>query len=89
MYKRQDTFISELKRIEDTINTRIDALRDIKEAYDKLLSQQNAFMDQQAEVMKQQTSFINWIKYATIIVPIAVVSVPIIEILLRHFIGIP
>jgi hypothetical protein len=72
----------------DKMNTRIDALSDIRSAYDKVLAQQNAFMKQQAEVMKQQSSFIKWIKYATILVPIAVVSVPVIEILLRHFLGI-
>ena len=71
----------------DKMNTRIDALSDIKGAYDKVLAQQNAFMKQQSEVMKQQSSFIKWVKYATILVPIAVVSVPVIEILLRHFLG--
>jgi len=73
----------------DKINTRIDGLSDIRSAYDKVLAQQNAFMKQQSEVMKQQSSFITWVKYATILVPIAVVSVPVIEILLRHFLGIP
>jgi len=72
----------------DKTNTRIDALSDIRNAYDKVLAQQNVFMEQQADVMKQQASFVKWIKYATILVPIAVVSVPIIEILLHHFLGI-
>ena len=85
----KETFNSEIKRLEDKINARIDSIHDIKEAYDKVLSQQNNFMKQQADVMKQQSNFINWIKYATILVPIAVVSVPIIEIVLRHFLGIP
>jgi len=62
------------------INTRIDTLSDIRDAYDKVLAQQS-------EVMKQQSSFVTWIKYATILVPIAVICVPIIEILLRHFLG--
>lgn len=58
----------------DKINTRIDALSGMMNAYDKVLS--------------QQSSFITWIKYATILVPIALVSVPIIELLLRHFLGV-
>lgn len=58
----------------DKINTRIDALSNMMNAYDKVLS--------------QQSSFITWIKYATILVPVAVVSVPIIELLLRHFLGV-
>ena len=75
----------------DKINTRIDALSDIRSAYDKVLGQQNEFMKQQAEVMKQQSSFIKWIKYATILLPIAVISVPVIEIIsiwIRHSLGI-
>jgi len=64
------------------LNTRINSLSDIKEAYDRVLIQQ-------AEVMKQQSSFIAWIKYATILVPIAVVVAPIIEVLIRHFLNIP
>jgi len=71
----------------DELDTRINSLAEIREAYDKILAQQNTFMKQQADVMKQQSSFITWIKYATILVPIAVVSVPIIEILLHNFLG--
>jgi type I site-specific restriction endonuclease len=71
----------------DELDTRINSLAEIRGAYDKILAQQNTFMKQQSEVMKQQSSFITWIKYATILVPIALVSVPIIEILLRHFLG--
>jgi len=73
------------------LNTRIDSLGEIKEAYDEVLTQQNQFMKQQSEVMRQQSSFIKWIKYATILLPIAVVSVPVIEIisvLVRHYLGI-
>jgi len=76
----------------DKVNTRVDAFSNIKDAYDKVLTQQTQFMKQQAEVMKQQSSFIKWIKYATILLPIAVISVPLIEIvsiLIRHFLGIP
>lgn len=74
------------------LGTRIDSLSEIREAYDKILAQQTEFMKQQAEVMKQQSSFIKWTKYATILLPIAVISVPVIEvisILIRHFLGIP
>ena len=85
----KEIFTSEIKRLEDIINIRIDSIQSIIEAHNKVLSQQNEFMKQQADVMKQQSSFINWIKYATILVPIAVVSVPIIEIVLRHFLVIP
>jgi len=66
----------------DKMNTRIDALSDVKDAYDKVLSQQS-------EVMKQQSSFMNWVKYSTILLPIAVASISIIEILIRHFLRIP
>lgn len=68
------------------LSTRINSLSEIKTAYDKLLAQQNEFMKQQADVMKQQASFVTWIKYATILLPIAVISVPIIEII-RYFLG--
>lgn len=71
------------------LNTRINSLSEMKTEYDKLLAQQNEFMKQQAEVMKQQSSFVTWIKYSTILVPVAVVSAPIIYALLRHFLGIP
>jgi len=76
----------------DKMSTRIDALSDIRDAYDKVLAQQNEFMKQQSEVMKQQSSFIKWVKYATILLPIAVISVPVIEIIsvvIRHFLAIP
>ena len=68
----------------DKINTRIDALFHIREAYDKVL-------EQQAKVIEQQSSFIKWIRYATILLPIAVISVPAIEIisiLIRHSLGV-
>jgi hypothetical protein len=71
----------------DKVNTRIDAFSNIKDAYDKVLAQQNEFMKQQADVMKQQASFVTWIKYSAILVPIAVISVPIIEII-RILLGI-
>jgi len=63
------------------LNTRIDSVVQIREAYDKVLAQQ-------AEVIKQQSSFVTWIKYAAIFVPIAVVLVPVIDVLLRHFLNI-
>jgi len=74
------------------LNTRINSLSEIKAAYDKILAQQTEFMKQQAEVMKQQSSFVKWIKYATILLPIAVISVPIIElisIIIRRSLNIP
>ncbi|PVX26799.1 MAG: hypothetical protein CW691_00355 [Candidatus Bathyarchaeum sp.] len=77
-YGEWKVLINEIDKNKDRINS----LSNIKEAYDKVLAQQS-------EVMKQQSSFINWIKYATILVPIAAVSVPILEILLRQFLGIP
>lgn len=57
----------------DKINTRIDALSEIRDAYNKVLS--------------QQSSFLKWIKYSTILVPAAVACVPIIETLIRHLLG--
>jgi len=74
------------------LNTRIDSFSEIKAAYDKILAQQTEFMKQQADVMKQQSSFIKWIKYATILLPIAVISVPIVElvsIVIRRLLNIP
>jgi|GEM_PF-3487117 hypothetical protein len=71
----------------DELTTRINSFSQIKEAYDKVLAQQNDFMKQQADVMKQQASFVTWIKYATVLLPVAVVLVPIIDALIRHFIG--
>lgn len=61
------------------LNNQIAAFKEIREAYNKVLAQQ-------AEVMKQQSGFITWIKYATILLPIAVISVPIIEII-RYLLG--
>ena len=69
--------ISEL----DKINARVDALSEIKEAYEKVLNHQT-------ELLKQQLSFLTWIKYATILVPIAVLLVPVIDTLIRYFLGI-
>jgi len=60
---------------------RIDSLSKIREAYDTVLAQQNEFMKQQADVMKQQANFVTWIKYSAILMPIAVISLPIIEII--------
>lgn len=77
-----DTKINELK-------TRIDLFREFKEAYDEVLDQQNNFMKQQSEVMKQQSSFMNWIKYSTVLIPITVACIPIIEIVIRYFLGTP
>ena len=65
----------------DKMNTRINALSDIKSGYDKVLAQQ-------ADLLKQQSSFMNWIKYSIILLPIAVASISIIEILIRHFLGV-
>jgi len=68
----------------DELATRIDSLCVIREAYDKVLAQQT-------KVIEQQSSFIKWIKYATILLPIAVISVPVIEIIsimIRHSLGI-
>lgn len=65
----------------DNLRVRIDSLYQIQQAYDKVLAQQ-------AEVMKQQSSFITWIKYATILVPIAVLLSPILDILIRYLLRI-
>jgi acetolactate synthase small subunit len=55
------------------LSTRIDALAGIKEAYDKILA--------------QQSSFINWIKYSAVFVPIAIACVPIVQTLIQHLLG--
>jgi len=72
----------------DKINLRIDSLSEIKKTYDTLFAQQTEFMKQQSKVMEQQASFVIWIKYATILVPIAVMLAPVIDVLIRHFISI-
>lgn len=74
----REVFESNVKEI----NGRIDSLSSVKEAYDKVLQQQS-------KLLEQQSSFITWIKYATIGVPIAIVLVPVIELLVRHALGIP
>jgi len=48
-----ETLLSEL----DVINARVEALSEIKEAYEKVLNHQT-------ELLKQQLSFLTWIKYA-------------------------
>jgi hypothetical protein len=63
------------------LNTRIDSFNHIREGYDNILSQQNEFMKQQSDVIRQQASFMTWLKYATVLLPIAVISVPVIEII--------
>lgn len=73
----------------DKINTRIDAMSDVRSAYDKVLSQQIEFMKQQSEVMEKQSSFMNWIKYAMVFVPIAVIIAPIVEYLIRLWTSAP
>ena len=83
-YGEWKVLLSEIEKV----NTRVDAFSDIKDAYDKVLTQQNEFMKQQAEVIKQQSSLMNWIKYSTILLPIAVASIAIIEILIRYFLGV-
>jgi hypothetical protein len=60
---------------------RIDALSSVKEAYDKVLQQQS-------KLLEQQSSFMTWLKYATVGVPVAIVLVPVIELLIRHALGI-
>ena len=63
------------------LSTKIEAFEKIEKAYERLA-------DQQARVLEQQSSFLKWIKYSTILVPIAVALIPVIEILIRHFLGI-
>jgi hypothetical protein len=67
------------------LNTKIEALSDMREAYNSVLAQQSEFMKQQAAVMQQQSSFITWIKYATVLVPLAVLLSPIINAIIIHF----
>ena len=64
------------------LSTKIEAFEKIEEAYERLANHQ-------AKVLEQQSSFLKWIKYSTILVPIAVALIPVIEILIRHFLGIP
>jgi hypothetical protein len=63
------------------LNTRINAFVDMKKAYEKMLSQQNEFMQQQSTVMSKQAEFMQWVKYATILLPVAVILVPVLEII--------
>jgi len=63
------------------LSTKIEALEKIEKAYERLSSQQE-------KVLEQQSGFLKWIKYSIILVPIAVACVPIVETLLRHFLGV-
>lgn len=62
------------------LSTKIEAFEKIEKAYERLSSQQE-------KVLEQQSSFLKWIKYSTILVPIAVACIPIIEIIVRHILG--
>ena len=72
----KEVFESRIKEL----STKIEAFEKIEKAYERLSSQQE-------KVLEQQSSFIKWIKYSTILVPIAVACIPIIEIIIRHFLG--
>jgi len=72
----KEVFESRLKEL----STRIQAFEKIEIAYERLTSQQE-------RVFEQQSSFLKWVKYSTILVPIAVACIPIIEIIIRHFIN--
>ena len=67
------------------LSTRLEALSDIREAYNSILAKQNEFMKQQAAVMQQQSNFITWIKYATVLVPLALLLSPVINAIIIHF----
>lgn len=62
------------------LSTKIEAFEKIEKAYERLSSRQE-------KVLEQQSSFLNWIKYSTILVPIAVACVPIIQELIRHYLS--
>jgi hypothetical protein len=77
------------------LNARITSLSNIKEAYDRLFEQQRSFMQdqsqvmqQQSDVIKQQADFVKWIKNAAIFVSAAVVTVSILDLLLRYLSGV-
>lgn len=73
--------------LKNEMKMRFSLLEKIERVYTNVLAQQNEFMKQQSEVMKQQSSFIRWIKYATILLPIAAISIAIIEVI-SSFLGV-
>lgn len=72
----REVFESKVKEL----STKIEAFEKIEKAYERLSSRQE-------KVLEQQSSFLNWIKYSTILVPIAVACVPIIQELIRHYLS--
>ena len=68
------------------LNNRIESFKEIRGSYEKMLHEQTEFMKQQAAVINQQAGFMQWIKYATILLPIAVILVPVLEII-KGFLG--
>lgn len=69
------------------LKKRVEDVSDIRESYKEVLDHQTKVLDNQAKVLAQQSNFISWIKYSTILVPLAVAWVPIIETLIRHFLS--
>jgi predicted transcriptional regulator len=74
----REVFESKLREL----STKIEAYEKIEEAYERLSTQQE-------KVLEQQSSFLKWIKYSTILVPIAVAVIPVIEYLLRYLLKVP
>jgi hypothetical protein len=73
----REVFESRLKEL----IAKIETFEKIEKAYERLSTQQE-------KVLEQQSSFLKWIKYSVILVPIAVACIPIVELLIRHFLGI-
>jgi hypothetical protein len=64
----------------DKLNNRIDCLSEVRTAYDKVL-------DQQTKVLVQQSNLLNLVKYAAILIPIAIAFAPVINSIVQHFLG--
>lgn len=63
----------QITALKNEMNLRMNTLSKIQDSYEKVLS--------------QQTSFLKWIRYATILLPIAVLFAPLIEIMVRHLLS--
>lgn len=83
-YFRLDEQIQSLK---GEIEMRFSLLEKLEKAYMDVLNQQREFMKQQSDVMKQQASVVQWIKYASFLLPVAAVSISVIQII-AGFLGI-
>lgn len=66
---------TQILSLQKEMTIRLEAFSEVKEAYQSTFS--------------QLSGFLKWIKFAMVFVPVAVIIAPIIELLIRHWSGIP